>query len=71
MKATKKIIAGIGLITVAGVIIYLRLRQRKNIVNELKAEQVAEHGYETAHDILFPKRNKRIKKYRYNRLRGL
>jgi hypothetical protein len=71
MKATKKIIAGIGLITVAGVIIYLRLRRRKDIINELKAEEVAEHGYETAHDILFPKRNKRIKKYRYNRLRGL
>jgi hypothetical protein len=71
MKATKKVIAGIGLITVAGIIIYLRLRHKKNIINELKAEQVAEHGYETAHDVLFPKRNKRIKKYRYNRLRGM
>ena len=64
MKATKKVIAGIGLITVAGVIIYLRLRHKKNIINELKAEQVAEHGYETAHDILFPQKTRRIKKSR-------
>ena len=63
--ATKKIIAGIGLVTLAGVVLYLRRRQKKNIINNLKAEQVAEHGYETAHDILFPKKNKRLRKYKY------
>jgi hypothetical protein len=62
----KKIIAGISLLTVAGVYIYLRRRHRKNVMNELKAEQVAEQGYETAHDILFPKRPRRIKRHRYN-----
>jgi len=62
----KRIIAGISLLTLAGVILYLRRRHRANIVNELKAAQVAEHGYETAHDILFPKKNKRIKRQRYN-----
>ena len=67
MTATKKIIAGIGLITVAGLIIYLRRRYKASVMNELKAEQVSEHGYETAHDILFPKRSKRIRKYRYNK----
>lgn len=67
MTATqKRVIVGIGLITAAGIIIYLRRRYRKNIINELKAEQVAEHGYETAHDILFPKKSRRIKRYRYN-----
>jgi GTP cyclohydrolase II len=60
----KKIIAGISLLALAGVIIYLRRRRRIYIMNELKTEQVAEHGYETAHDILFPKKKKRIKKYR-------
>ena len=56
MKATnKRIIAGIGLIALAGIIIYLRRRHKTNIINELKSQQVAEHGYETAHDILFPK----------------
>ena len=67
MKATnKRIIVGIGLIAAAGMIIYLRRRRRTNLINELKAEQVSEHGYETAHDILFPKKPRRIKKHRYN-----
>jgi hypothetical protein len=59
----KQIIAGISLLTLAGIIIYLKRRHRTNIMNELKAEQVAEHGYETAHDVLFPKKKSRIKKY--------
>jgi len=62
----KRIIAGISLLTLAGIILYLRRRYRANIVDELKAQQVSEHGYETAHDILFPKKSKRIKKPRYN-----
>ncbi len=66
MKATKKIIAGIGLITATGLIIYLVRRHKTNIMNEQKTKQVAEHGYETAHDILFPKRNKGIRKNKYN-----
>jgi len=63
----KQIIAGISLLTLAGVIIYLRQRHRINAMDKLKAEQVAEHGYETAHDVLFPKKRNRIKKYRHPR----
>lgn len=63
----RQIIAGISLLTLAGVIIYLRRRHRLNAVRALRAEQVAEHGYETAHDILFPKQRRRIKRYRYPR----
>jgi hypothetical protein len=67
MTATnKRILAGIGLIAVAGIIIYLRRRNKENIINELKAEQVSEHGYETAHDILFPNKNKRSRRHRHN-----
>ena len=62
----KRIIAGISLLALAGVIIYVRRRHRANVVNELKAEQVSEHGYETAHDILFPKKDRRIKSPRHN-----
>ena len=60
----KRIIAGISLLALAGIIVYVRRRHRANVVDELKAEQVAEHGYETAHDILFPKKSKRIKRHR-------
>jgi hypothetical protein len=63
----KKIIAGISLLTLTGVIIYLWRRQRISTVNQLKAEQVAEEGYETAHDVLFPNRGRRVKRYRYPR----
>jgi hypothetical protein len=63
----KKIIAGISLLTLTGVIIYLWRRQRTHAVNQLKAEQVAEEGYETAHDVLFPNRTRRIKRHRYPR----
>ena len=63
----KRIIAGISLLTLAGIILYLRRRHRANLMNELKAEQVSEHGYETAHDILFPKKTKRIKRHRTTR----
>jgi len=67
MTATnRRIIAGLGLITLAGIFFYLRRREKKNIISKLRAEQVAEHGYETAHDILFPGRSRRIKRYRYN-----
>jgi hypothetical protein len=65
MKATnKRILIGLGLVAAAGIIVYLKNRHRKNLIDELKAEQVSEHGYETAHDVLFPKRPRRIKRYR-------
>ena len=60
----KNIIAGISLLTLSGIVIYLWRRHRINILNEIKAEQVAEEGYETAHDILFPSSPKRIKRSR-------
>jgi len=63
----KQIIAGISLLTFTGIVIYLWRRHRTNVLNELKAEQVAEHGYETAHDVLFPKPRRRIKRIRHTR----
>jgi hypothetical protein len=61
----KRIIAGISLLAIAGLVLYLRRRHQANMVDELRAQQVSEHGYETAHDILFPK-SKRIKRHRFN-----
>ena len=57
--------AGAGLLAIAGFIIYYtRRRHKSNRMKDYAARQVAEHGYETAHDILFPQKNKRIEKYR-------
>jgi len=61
MKATKKIITGIGLISAVGLIIYMVRRNKKNRMQK----QVSDHGYETAHDILFPPKSKRRQKNKY------
>ena len=58
----KQIIAVISLLGIAGLIIYLKQRQKARLLNRERAEQVAEHGYETAHDVLFPKKKRGAKK---------
>jgi hypothetical protein len=63
MKATKRIIAGVSLLAIAGLIIYVNRRRKKITWHEQATKEVAEHGYETAHDILFPQ-SKRKRKYR-------
>jgi hypothetical protein len=65
MKATK-IITGIGLISAVALLIYIRRRRAYRMrMHEEAARRVAEQGYETAHDILFPQKNKRVQKYNY------
>jgi hypothetical protein len=65
MKATK-IIAGIGLISVAALFIYTARRVQKiNRMRDDASKRVAEHGYETAHDILFPIKSKRRRIIQY------
>ena len=58
MKTTKKIAVGISFAALVGLIIYWSRNSKKD--REMR-EQVAEHGYETAQDILFPRKNKRKK----------
>jgi hypothetical protein len=60
----KQIIAGISLLGLAGIIFYMSRRRKTNFIKQQRAEEVAEHGYETAHDVLFPKKKRRVKKYR-------
>lgn len=66
MKATKKILAGIGIATLVGLVIYMvRRRAENNRLTEDMNEEISEHGYETAHDILFPRKNKGDRKTHY------
>ncbi len=63
MRATK-IIAGIAVVSAAALLIYtLRRVQKINRMRDEASRRVAEHGYETAHDILYPQGNKRPGKY--------
>jgi hypothetical protein len=58
MKKTSKILVGVGLAAVTtGLIIYAVRRYRSS----QKRTRIANEGYETAHDILYPPKYKRKK----------
>ena len=61
MKISKIIGMSLALLAVAGVAVYIAKRiERKNMLN-----QIAEEGYETAHDILFPGKSFESDKLQY------
>ena len=61
MKKTDKILAAVAVGFLAGVIVYAaRLYKERHMLN-----QVANEGYETAHDILFPNKSQMGKKLHY------
>lgn len=58
MKKTNKILVGVGIAAVtAGLIIYAVRRYRSSQIRT----RIANEGYETAPDILYPQKNKRKK----------
>ena len=61
MKKTFRILAGITAVAIVATVIYRR--KKRNTVHILK--QVSDEGYETAHDVLFPKRSGSGKDLRY------
>lgn len=61
MKKTLRILAGITALAVVGMIIY-RKRSR-NTIDMLR--NVSDEGYETAHDVLYPTKDKRARDLRY------
>lgn len=63
MKDTKKIvIILLPFIAVAGIVFLFSMNKRKR-TNHRRREQIANEGYETAGDILFPQK-KQIAKYK-------
>ena len=52
MKKTSQLLLIAGAAAVAGLTIYAIRRHRKNI----RSAKVASEGYETAHDVLYPKK---------------
>ena len=59
MKKTNRFLIGVGVAALAGIIIYTLRRNRSNG----KLARIADEGYETAKDILFP-----MGKYKSRRL---
>ena len=60
-KAGNKIIIGLAAVALAGLVIYASNRNK----TKQMLSQIADEGYETAHDILFPEVEKRGKKLQY------
>jgi hypothetical protein len=61
MKKTFRILVGITAVAMVGMVIYRR--RSRNTVHMLR--KVSDEGYETAHDVLFPKGSGRGKDLRY------
>lgn len=61
MKISTKTMLGIAAITALSVAFILGTKKSKKV----NLDQIADEGYETAHDILYPKHFSREKKLRY------
>ena len=61
MKKTSRILLGVGIAAVAGFVIYA---VRRNQANQRYAK-IADEGYETAQDILFPPKKHGRKRVHY------
>ncbi|MEO8770559.1 MAG: hypothetical protein ABI402_10755 [Ferruginibacter sp.] len=61
MKKTFRILAGVTAVAIVATVIY----RRKNRNTGHMSRQVSDEGYETAHDVLFPKESGKGKYLRY------
>lgn len=62
MKKTNKFILGVAAAAAVGFMIYA-IRNRR--LSAIRHARVAEEGYETAHDILFPDHKRHSRKLRF------
>ena len=60
-RSNRVLLAAIGLAAATGIVIYMVRRHQTNG----RFAKVAEEGYETAHDILYPDKRNRRKKVHY------
>lgn len=66
MKNNNKIIAGITSAVAVSLIVYVYVHKKNCRKKEEKLNEIADAGYETAHDILFPlRRNLQSGRYRF------
>jgi predicted nucleic acid-binding protein len=65
MRINKIVLTGIIAIGAVGLIIYATHKSTTRRTERI-LDQVAEEGYETAHDILYPLKAQRLKKYRWS-----
>ena len=59
MKKSLRVVAGLAILAAAGIYIIRRINTRRAL------KHVADNGYETAHDVLYPGKKIRSRKVRY------
>lgn len=65
MKKSLRVFAGLAILTAAGIYIIRRIKTRRELDTRRALERVADDGYETAHDVLYPGKKIRSSKVRY------
>lgn len=61
MKKTLRILIGLTAVAVVGMVIY----RKRNRNTGVMLDRVADEGYETAHDVMYPSHSKRGKNLRF------
>jgi hypothetical protein len=62
MSRTSKTIIGVASITAIGMIVYMRYKKQIK-KQQAKLDRVADEGYETAYDVLFPLKTNLLKRF--------
>jgi predicted nucleic acid-binding protein len=65
MRINKAILTGVIVVSAIGLIIYATQKNHTRRTERIR-DEVAEEGYETAYDILYPLKAPRFKKYRWS-----
>jgi len=65
MKKSLKVVAGLAILTAAGIYIIRRINKRRALDTHRALERVADDGYETAYDVLYPGKKIRSRNVRY------
>ena len=65
MKDTRKILLALLPVVVAAGVIFILAKKKKSNTHFRRRQQIAEEGYETAGDILFPPRQKQSEEHTY------
>ena len=61
MAIRNKVLIGVTSITAIGLVICIS--RKKRIQKQIVSYQIAEEGYETAHDILYPLKSRQYRRY--------
>jgi len=63
MSKNTKAIVSLATLTALGLVVFYQYNKKKNKKEREMMERVAEEGYEFAHDVLYPLKRNRLKRF--------